>query len=365
MRKLNDKQNYDISFEGENVYIGIDVHLKQWHVCVRTSAISRRPFTQCPDAAVLRAYLDREFPGAAYYSAYESGFCGFSVHRELERRGIKNIVFNPADIRDTQKERLRKTDAVDCVKICRNLMSGDLTPIYVPDETVESHRELLNYRGRLIRLRTAVKNRLKGYVNKHGIKYPTELVSPNRHWSRAFLDWLETAAETGLCRTSARLVKDNIAELRHTNDLVREVDKEILSVLLGYYPEMDLALRSIPGIGRLCSAALCAYIVDINRFESDDRLAGYIGLVPDVRSSDEKAVVLGVTLRGNRMLRSMMIECAWRSIALDPALSMAYTNYIRRGLKPNNAIIRIARKLVNRIRYVLRAGNKYETRKLK
>ncbi len=46
MRKLEDTQSYKLSFKGENVYIGLDVHLKQWHICVRTRHISKKPFSQ-------------------------------------------------------------------------------------------------------------------------------------------------------------------------------------------------------------------------------------------------------------------------------------------------------------------------------
>ena len=360
MRKSKNEQSYEISFIGENVYIGIDVHLRQWHVCVRTPSVSKKPFSQDPDAGALRAYLEREFPGAEYYSAYECGFCGFAPHRALEKCGINNIVFNPADISDTQKERMRKTDAVDCVKICRNLMEGTLKAIFVPDEKTESHRELLSQRCRLVTSRTRLKNRLKSSLYRHGVSYPEEFRSPGRHWSRAFLKWMEESVAPGLAPVSGQIMLDNIEELRHVMGLVGKVDRDIVTQLLPCYREMDEVIRSIPGIGRLNSAAICAYVVDVNRFESDDHLAGYVGFVPDVRSSDDRTAVLGVSVRGNRMLRSLLIESAWRAIALDPALALAFTNYRKRGLKANNAIIRIARKLVNRIRYVLRTGNKYE-----
>ena len=365
MRKLEDTQSYKLSFKGENVYIGLDVHLKQWHICVRTRHISKKPFSQPADAGALRAYLDREFPEATYHSAYECGFSGFSAHRELLKHGIDNIVFHAADISDSQKERMRKTDAVDCVKICRNLMEGGLTAIFVPDETVESHRELLSQRNRLVTARTRLKNRLKSSLHRHGIGYPEEFKSATRHWSRAFLGWMEEEVAPRLAPVSGDIMLDNISELRHVSDLVKKADRDILTKLLPRYKEMDGLIRSIPGIGRLNSAAICAYVVDINRFESDDHLAGYVGLVPDVRASDDKKTTLGITVRGNRMLRSLLIESAWRAVALDPAMGMVFTNYKKRGLKSNNARIRIARKLVNRIRYVLRTGNKYENGSLK
>ena len=231
------------------------------------------------DAGALRAYLDREFPEATYHSAYECGFSGFSAHRELLKHGIDNIVFHAADISDSRKERMRKTDAVDCVKICRNLMEGGLTAIFVPDETVESHRELLSQRNRLVTARTRLKNRLKSSLHRHGIGYPEEFKSATRHWSRAFLGWMEEEVAPRLAPVSGDIMLDNISELRHVSGLVKKSGQGHTDQTTSRYKEMDGLIRSIPGIGRLNSAAICAYVVDINRFESDDHPAGYVGLV--------------------------------------------------------------------------------------
>lgn len=356
----NQEQSNKISFKGQNVFIGIDVHLKQWHVCVCSEYISKPVFTMAPDAKGLKAYLEREFPEADYYSAYESGFCGFHVHRELEAEGIHNIVFNAADIKDSQKERMRKSDAVDCIKICRNLQKGELTPIYVPDEDTQAFRELLSFRSARVKSRTRVKNRIKGLLNKYGIEYPEQFSKSSSHWTKAFREWIVCVADSMMPLDTAYIMREYIEELERLDLKIRKVNRKINEELKTKYAEMDSRLRSVPGIGRLCSALICAYICDINRFDSDDKLAGYIGLVPDVRGSGEKNAVLGITRRGNKLLRPALVECAWQAIRKDPALAAAYSNFCKRGLKPNNAIIRIARKMVNRIRYVMRCGNDYK-----
>ena len=83
-----------ISFQGQNIYIGIDAHLKNWTVTAITDNSFARTVSQNPEAGTLFTYLQRIFPGGNYYSAYEAGFCGFSIHRELQGYGIKNIVVN-------------------------------------------------------------------------------------------------------------------------------------------------------------------------------------------------------------------------------------------------------------------------------
>jgi len=47
-----------------------------------------KTFSQDPSAKELANYLKKNFPGGNYYSAYEASFCGYSLHRALEKYGI-------------------------------------------------------------------------------------------------------------------------------------------------------------------------------------------------------------------------------------------------------------------------------------
>lgn len=341
------------------MYIGIDVHLKQWHVCIRTSSLSPKPFSQPPSAMKLHEHLCRNYPDATYHSAYEMGFCGFAPHYELSALGIRNIVFNPADICDTQKERVRKSDAVDCSKICRNLQQGTLRALYVPDTRELDDRALILARQTLVKERARTKQRIKSLLYLNGINYPEEYADNRSHWSGKFVDWLGGVFPESSAGNSMRMAM-LVDTLRFINGKRLEIDRRITRMIRERYPETDRLLRSVPGIGELTSAKLCVCLGDIGRFRSSDQLAGYIGLVPDVRGSADKETVMGITFRGNRMLRSALIESSWRAITLDPALGAAFTALRNRGKHPNVAIVRIARKLVNRIYFVLKRDTLYE-----
>jgi transposase len=92
---------------------------------------------------------------------------------------------------------------------------------------------------------------------------------------------------------------------------------------------------------------------DIARFGSLDKLCGYVGPVPDTRASGEKEGVGDLTRRCNHLLRPLLIECAWVAVRKDPSLALAFHTMSKRTLK-TKAIVKIARKLLNRIRFVLR-----------
>ena len=73
------------SFKGQNIYVGIDVHLKTWHVKMLTESGYKYSSSQHADARELFDRLNRKYPDAHFKSAYESGFCSFSVHYPLPK----------------------------------------------------------------------------------------------------------------------------------------------------------------------------------------------------------------------------------------------------------------------------------------
>ena len=85
-------QREELNFKGENIYVGIDVHLKSWSVTILTEHTHHKTFNQPPEPEKLSAYLRSHFPQAFYYSAYEAGFSGLWTHYELESMGKKTLL---------------------------------------------------------------------------------------------------------------------------------------------------------------------------------------------------------------------------------------------------------------------------------
>lgn len=104
-------------------------------------------------------------------------------------------------------------------------------------------------------------------------------------------------------------------------------------------------LMTIPGIGVVVAMSILTEIYNVNRFHNEREFAAYLGLIPTSHSSGEKIIHGEKTFRGNKQLGPMIIEAAWSSIAKDPGLGSLYLRY-RERMKPQEAIIRIARNLV-------------------
>jgi transposase len=84
-----------------------------------------------------------------------------------------------------------------------------------------------------------------------------------------------------------------------------------------------------------------------------------VGLIPNTNASAEREGVGEMTNRGRKELRTALIESAWVAIGQDPELALCFERY-RQRMKPTEAIVRIARKLLNRIRRVLLTQRPYE-----
>ena len=350
-------QRNKMDFKGQKIYVGFDVHLKNWLVTILTEKMTHKTFSQPGSPEALYNYLVKTFPGAEYYSAYEAGFCGYWIHDTLTQLGVHSIVVNPADIPTTGKEKVNKNDTRDSVKIARSLRNGDLKPIYVPSTTTLEDRGLVRTRAALVTDQTRCKNRIKSFLYFRGIELPEAFSNPNTHWSNRFNQWLDNIVLPDL--SSKTTLNAYLDQNRHLRGAVLQTTKIIrgLSKTEPYKERQEL-LRSIPGISYLTAMTLLTELESIDRFASFDHFCSYVGLVPSTNSSGENDVIGGLTPRGHPVLRSAVIESAWVAARLDPALNKSFHEYCQR-MDSNKAIIRIARKLLSRIRFVLKNKQPY------
>ncbi len=168
------EQSTALDFTGEDIFVGIDVHLNSWTVSIYTAHLEHKTFRQDPSPEILMRYLRRHFPGARYIGVYEAGYCGFWIYEALSEAGMDMMVINAADVPTTDRERTYKHDPVDSRKLARSLRSRELRPIYVPSREALEDRQLVRTRNRLISKQTRVKNQIKAMVRHFGITFPEE-----------------------------------------------------------------------------------------------------------------------------------------------------------------------------------------------
>ncbi len=264
---------------------------------------------------------------------------------------------NPSDVPTMDRERKQKRDRLDAQKLGRLLRGQSLRGIYVPSQQIDQDRSLLRYRcDNVVPKLTRIKNQLKSFLYRHGKKIPLEF--KGKRWNKAFKKWL---AEVAFEHPAARYVLDEqLAELSFYEEKLRGVDQRIEALSqTPRYTEAVALLRTIPGVGLLTAMVILTELIDIKRFKDLDSLCSYIGLIPNVYASGDKEWVGRQTNRGQKLFRRLWMQSAWRARSLDPALLHTYEELVQR-MPPQKAIIRVAKKLLSRMRYVLMNAEPYQ-----
>ncbi len=340
------KNSNEICFKGKHFFVGFDVHKVRWVVTIRHNGLSLKTFSMDPSPEGLKKYLEKNYPEGIYHLVYEVGFTGFWIQRRLKELGIDCIVINPADVPTAHKEKDRKSDPVDSHKLARELENGSLTGIYTPTEDEQHLRSLCRLYTTSVQSTTRVKNRIKGLLHFNGIELPTH----SSYWSANFISYLHSLPlDNGPARDTLALLLDELHLHRvHTVEILRKLRKYVRSSQKGTIIRL---LRTIPGIGFRSAVIFFAEIMDMKRFSNINKLRTFVGLIPSTHDSGDTESSSGLTSRKNNFLKRVIIESSWVAIRKDPALLVYYNKQLSR-MRSQRAIIRIAVKLLNRIRFV-------------
>ena len=350
-------QRNEISFKGQKIFIGIDVHKTSWLVTTLTETGLKKTHPQKASAKELYDFLNRHYPEGEYLAVYEAGFSGFSTYYALKEQGIECIVINAADVPTSQYESVMKSDKIDSEKLAKTLRSGDLKCIYIREKENLDDRSLVRIRSNIVKDLSAYRHRIKHLLLTHGVDLPERFASMSNCWCRAFIQWLKN--DVCLLSSTRRSLDMLLAQVESIRTNLLKITLQIRHLAKeGKYRENFNLLFSIPGIGKITAMTLLTEVYDISRFHNEREFASYLGLIPTSHSSGDKVIHGEKTFRGNKQLGPLLIEASWVAIRKDPGLSAAYVNYLKK-MKPQQAIVRIARKLSNIIFAVLRTKKKY------
>lgn len=328
-------------YKGRKVFVGIDVHKKTYAICAMSGGIVEKTATTPANPIGLTKSLKNWFPGAKINTAYEASFSGFTLHRELQKSGIKNIVINPGSL-EVAKVEVVKTDKKDSKKIAEQLSMGRLQGIYIPTIKEESRRQINRVRDQIVKSRTTTANRIRGRLNYLGI----DQFSIGRVLGKkALINLLSTINDSERRLGLELLINQWIFLTDQLTTIKKEFERQAKEE--EYLQEI---YRSAPGVGIVTAQVLANELGDLSlRFKNQKSLFSYIGLVPKEHSSGESIVKGGIHKKGPSRIRKVLIEAAWRAILEDEALAKFYKQKSVQVGK-NKAIVAIARKLIGRIR---------------
>ena len=286
-------------------------------------------------------------------SCYEAGRDAFWLDRWLKAHGVDNRILDPASLEVPRRKQRVKTDKVDTVGLLRVLLrlergETELTRVVrVPDPAVEDARRRSRERERLVRERTAHRNRIRGLLATQG-------VSDIKPGTRGWLDRLD-AIRSGDGRELGPAL---IAEIRREAERLELVERQITAVEAEGRAALDedtalsagaRRLKRLKGIGEIFAGGLMheAFWRD---FDNRRQVGASFGLVPWPWDSGDVHRDRPISKVGNRRARTLAIECAWMWVFHQPASTLSRwwrERYAGGGKRLRKiGIVAVARKLM-------------------
>ena len=343
-----------VTTHSPKLFIGMDIHKRSWKVHFSTDVTIGSGKTMPPDPDGLHQYVKKYYPGHQTSIADEVGCCGYTAARSFETFSWDTYVVNPADIPRPSKSAIVKTDKIDAKNIARQLKSGNLVKLAIPDVPRECLRSLTRQRTSLAKDFRRIKCRIKALMLYYGIEIPEKFDTPT--WPLAFLRWLKDFKWN--YDTVDQTLKSMLCQYQFIDLQIKDVSTRIRAYCRRHYKKDYYLLRSVPGIGPITAANIISELGDLRRFQSLKKLAGYIGIAPGMYCSGDNEKFTGATPRANRTIRSLIVEASWVAIRQDPVLQQYYRKHAGKDSKA--AIFKVSRKLLSRIHAVIKSEITYE-----
>lgn len=291
-------------------YIGLDVHKDSVAIAIaepgRSEPLYQGEIVNTPKAVKrLLNRLNKKYGGELLLFCYEAGPCGYVLFRQITELGHECQVIAPSLIPSKPSDHV-KTDRRDAVKLARSLRSGDLTPVWVPDEEQESMRDLTRTRSDFKAHELKARQQLNAYVLRHGHHWP----SGKTRWTKAHYNWLESLKFDHDWQYV--VLQEYIDAARAASTRVAGMMQQIERILPHWSmaPVVD-SLVALRGIDKLAAIVLLAELGDVSRFESPTQLMSFLGLVPREHSTGDRRHQGPITRAGNGHARRILVESAW------------------------------------------------------
>lgn len=289
---------------------------------------------------------------AAIGTCYEAGRDGFWLHRELERRGVSNLVVDSASIEINRRARRAKTDRLDARKLLAMLYRYDhgdrlvwrvvRVPTVAEEDARRPHREL----ARLTQERTGHVNRIRALLALHGVRLSL---------GRDFLGRLGAVTVADGTPVPAA-VRAEIEREWHRCALVDAQSRELeaqrrqrAQAAASPAAQQVQDLTRLRGIGATSAWLMVDEIFAWRQLRNRREAGAVVGLTPTPYASDGSRHDQGVSKAGNRHVRRVLIQVAWGWLRYQPHSALSRWFHQRFGQGSGRlrriGIVALARRL--------------------
>lgn len=332
------------------ITIGMDVHIRNSYLHVADDAGDMMKRGRCHNTLMdLAGFLGPLERQAIQHDepirvVLESTTNSRAIQRMLTQYGEAAGIDLTAEVLDARKIRIIAESVCKCDRLDAQVLSElaqsnlKLPTCYMPDDEEFALREHLRARSDFVRMRTMLKNRVHAVLHRRGILAPTAGLFTNQ--GRRYLAQLEL-------EEAGRIILDRYLDRMDDMDRTITESTDSLRVLMRRprWAKPAALLQSMPGIGLITAMTILAELGDLKRFRSRAAVANYAGLVPILRSSNDKQYSGGITHRGSMHLRAMLVEAAWMAVPRVPVYCAMFDRIVQKKNKLV-AITAVARRLL-------------------
>jgi len=360
---------------------GADVHkdLIVATIRVRDEAEIRASFGTSPPE--LKRFKDWLISNDCEQVAFEAtGVYWIPIYEAL-KESIDTIVANPYQIKSIPND---KSDAKDADRISEYCMNGMIKRSRVFSQSDRDLRTLTRTRSSYVKMRTQLKNRIHKHLSSCGIKLSSCIVDIFGKSGRHILNGLVSGTETsdiiksipsavirkkedlirvsiskGLDKLTKVLVSDLIDFLDSIESKIEATSRMIAEMLQPKSKDLAIVM-SIPGIGFVAGATILAEIGNYRDFDTPEKLTKWSGLNPGENESAGKKKSSGITKRGSKYLRTILVEVAHVIARNGNSRLSRYFKRLRARKNYNVAVIALARKLLHLVYHLLTNQELYQ-----
>ena len=310
-------------------HIGVDLHRNRFTVCTRTRGRNYLSTWPLEELATFCGRLRRDDTVAVEVTGNTRLFV------DAVRPRVKRVVVvNPQQFKVVSAS-VNKTDDNDARRLAFFLEKDMLPEVRMKDKAHAELASLAQTRDKLVKLRTALKNKINNILSAHGINLKKEVLSTEKGLNEVLGMMLGDVVDVEL-----RVLIEQIRSLNRSIAELEQTMKQQGPKLPGYKN-----LKSIKGIGDTGASILLSVIGDVNDFGDEGKLASYFGIVPRVSNSNETERSGKITKRGSKLGRTTLVQCALIAMRYSAYLRGHYERIkARRGT--GKAIIALARKFL-------------------
>jgi transposase len=302
-------------------FVGLDVHAETITVAVADAVGGEvRELGTIPNREEsVRKLVKKLEPRKGLHCCYEAGPTGYVLYWQLTRMDVECAVVAPTLVPVRPGDRV-KTDRRDAKKLARLYRSGDLTPVWVPDEAHEALRDVVRAREAAKRDETRARHRLSKFLLRHGRRPGKKMTA----WTVKYLEWVRSVRFEHAALEATLL--DYLAEVDHMAERIVRLERAIDAAIEQMPAAMKAVvagLQALRGVKKISAVSVVAELGPLSRFDRPRQLMGYSGAVSRESSSGEHVWRGSITKTGNAHLRRIVGEAAWsyqHRPCLGPAL---------------------------------------------